>query len=142
MRSCVLRTVLLTLAVASGLDALAQTVPENSPLMIRSVAGRDLFEFYCATCHGGDGKGKGPVTPVLKIPPPDLTELAQRNGGSFPSQRVETFITYGGDVLTPSHGSSDMPVWGPIFRGLDPSDTRVKVRIANLVKYIESIQRK
>jgi hypothetical protein len=35
-----------------------------------------------------------------------------------------------------------MPVWGPIFRGLDPSDTRVNVRIANLVGYIESIQLK
>jgi hypothetical protein len=35
-----------------------------------------------------------------------------------------------------------MPVWGPTFRSLDPSDTRVKVRIANLVAYIASIQAK
>jgi hypothetical protein len=41
-----------------------------------------------------------------------------------------------------SHGSADMPVWGPIFRSLDRSDARTRVRIANLVAYIESIQSK
>jgi len=49
-------------------------------------------------------------------------------------------VTNGGDVLSPAHGSADMPVWGPVFRGLDPSDALVKVRIANVVTYIESIQ--
>jgi hypothetical protein len=34
-----------------------------------------------------------------------------------------------------------MPIWGPTFQALDPSDSRVKVRIANVVKYIESVQR-
>jgi len=55
---------------------------------------------------------------------------------------VEAFITNGGDVLTPAHGNSDMPVWGPIFRALEPSGTLVKVRIANVAAYIESMQAK
>jgi hypothetical protein len=44
--------------------------------------------------------------------------------------------------LVPAHGSKDMPVWGPIFRALDPNDTATKVRIANIVDYIESMQPK
>ncbi len=94
------------------------------------------------TCHGRDGKGNGPVASALKVAPADLTRLARRNGGAFPRQRVEAFITNGGDVLTPAHGNSDMPVWGPIFRALEPSGTLVKVRIANVAAYIESMQAK
>ena len=37
-------------------------------------------------------------------------------------------------------GTSAMPVWGPIFRGLDPSDTLAKIRVANVVAYIDSMQ--
>ena len=33
-----------------------------------------------------------------------------------------------------------MPVWGPIFRALDPKDSLAAIRIANLVTYVESIQ--
>ena len=39
-----------------------------------------------------------------------------------------------------AHGSSDMPVWGPIFRALDPSDARVARRVDNIVEYVESLQ--
>ena len=35
-----------------------------------------------------------------------------------------------------------MPVWGPIFRGLDPSAARTTMRIDNLVTYLESLQGK
>jgi mono/diheme cytochrome c family protein len=130
-------------AVCAAASVIAQTTgPKNPPLVIGSLAGQDLFRFYCATCHGRDGKGNGPVAAALKVAPPDLTRLARRNGGAFPRERVEAFVTNGGNVLTPTHGSSDMPVWGPVFRGLDPSDTFVKVRIANLVEYLESIQAK
>ena len=135
---CVLAGVL---AVCYG--ALAQTTgPRLPPLAIPSLAGRDLFEFYCATCHGRDGKGNGPVAAALKVPPRDLTRLARNNGGTFPRQQVETFINDEGRALVPAHGTPDMPVWGPIFRGLDSSDTLANVRIANVVDYIASMQAK
>jgi hypothetical protein len=41
-----------------------------------------------------------------------------------------------------THGSSDMPVCGPVFRGLGGTDTRSKIRVANLVQYLESLQEK
>jgi hypothetical protein len=129
--------VFLAAAVAPLARPAGQTLP---PLVIRSTAGQDLFAFYCASGHGRDGRGGGPVAGTLKVPPPDLTRLAQRYGGTFPRQRVEAFVTNDGSILSPAHGSSDMPVWGPIFHGLDPSDTLVRVRIANLVAHIESMQ--
>ena len=119
----------------------AQTTGQQKlPLLISSMSGRDLFRFYCASCHGLDGKGKGPVASALTVPPSDLTAIAKQHGGTFSKAGVESFVTGEPDRLTPAHGSKDMPVWGPIFRGLDPNDTVNKVRIANVVGYIESIQ--
>ena len=119
-----------------------QTIRENPPLVIDSLYGPDVFAFYCAPCHGRDGKGSGPVAIALKSRPPDLTQIAKHNGGTFPTRRVESYVTNGDVKPIPAHGTADMPVWGPTFRSLDPSDSRVKVRIANLVAYIESIQAK
>jgi hypothetical protein len=41
-----------------------------------------------------------------------------------------------------AHGSREMPVWGPIFRGLDPNDRLNRVRIRNIVEYLASMQAK
>jgi len=133
----------LTLVTAlSGQTATQPADPKNPNLVITSMVGRDLFEFYCSSCHGRDGKGAGHAAPALKVPPPDLTTLAQRNRGTFPADRVAASIKGEGRLRTPAHGSSDMPVWGPIFKGLDSRDAVNAARIENLVKYIESIQAK
>jgi hypothetical protein len=108
-------------------------------LIIESMTGEDSFMFYCTSCHGPSGGGDGPVARSLKTRPPDLTVLRKRNGGTFPRADVISFVTGVSDKL-PTHGPSDMPVWGPIFRALDPSDARVKIRIENIVNFIESIQ--
>jgi mono/diheme cytochrome c family protein len=100
----------------------------------------EMFKTYCASCHGVDGKGHGPAAEALKVPPADLTVLSQKNGGKFPSGKVSRVIE-GADVI-PAHGSSDMPTWGVIFHSLDPGNASLtKLRIANLVKYIESMQK-
>jgi mono/diheme cytochrome c family protein len=120
-----------------------QTITRQNPsFAVPSLYGADLFQFHCATCHGRDGKGDGPTAKALKSAPPDLTRIASRNGGKFPSQQVERFVTDGSDGLAPSHGSKEMPVWGPIFRSVLLSDTEAKTRIKNLVSYVESIQAK
>ena len=126
----------LTATAASG----QRTGPSTPPLVIESMYGPDLYRLYCATCHGRDARGGGPAASALKVPPPDLTVLARRQKGVFPAFEVETIIR-GGTAVT-AHGSDEMPVWGPIFRALDPSDARVKTRIANLVAYIASIQQR
>lgn len=131
--------VVVSAAVATAVTAQTTRQP-SSPLIIKSVYGRDLYEFYCATCHGRDGKGGGPVAPALTTRPTDLTTIAARHGGTFPRARVESYVAEDGVPLVTAHGSKDMPVWGPIFRSLDPSDTMAKVRVANLADYLASIQ--
>ena len=117
-----------------------QASPRNPPLVIDSLYGPDLFKFYCAPCHGRDGKGHGPVAEALKRLPPDLTQITRRHGGVFPRALIEAFVTNDGGRLVQAHGTAEMPLWGPTFRSLDASDIRVKVRISNLIDYIESIQ--
>jgi mono/diheme cytochrome c family protein len=103
--------------------------------------GRQMFKEYCAACHGLDGKGRGPVAASLRKPPPDLTTLAKRHGGSFPEEYVTQLLHFGPGFL--SHGSSEMPVWGPIFRDFENyNEAAVRKRIQNLCDYLESIQEK
>jgi mono/diheme cytochrome c family protein len=116
------------------------TGAKNPPLVISSLYGRDLFEMYCATCHGREGRGNGPAAEALKVRPADLTTIARRNGGTFPKSRVESFVTVGEDRASPAHGSKEMPVWGPIFRALDPNDAANKIRLANIVEYVGALQ--
>ena len=75
-----------------------------------------MFNNYCAVCHGKDGKGGGPAASALKTPPADLTTLAQKNGGKYPSAHISSVIR--GQASMPSHGSQDMPVWGPLFSSI------------------------
>jgi mono/diheme cytochrome c family protein len=139
------KTVLVAALIVSVATAVAigQTrPPAQARLILDSLTGRDSFEFYCATCHGVTGRGDGPVAPALKAPAADLTSLARRNGGMFPRQQVLSLLTGTGRQQPTAHGPSDMPVWGPVFRFLDPSDVRVKVRIENLVAHIATLQAK
>ncbi len=131
---------LLVGGFAVMLAAGQSTSPATPPLVIESMYGPDLYRLYCATCHGRDGRGNGPAAASLKVPPPDLTRLARRRTGVFPARDVEAIVR-GGTVIT-AHGSDEMPVWGPIFYALDPSDARVKARISSLVGHLASIQQK
>ena len=136
------------LLVVSGLLGLAvwgtaqKTEIKSSPIRpAPAESGQAMFVEYCAVCHGKDAKGAGPALSALKVPPTDLTTLAKRNRGSFPSAHVSNVIRLGGDVV--AHGSKDMPMWGPAFSSLVPhSDAVVQQRIANLTKYIKSLQEK
>jgi mono/diheme cytochrome c family protein len=101
--------------------------------------GSQLFRTYCASCHGTDARGMGPMADRMRHQPPDLTRFAARNGGLFPSERVRRIID-GRDVT--SHGDRDMPVWGDAFKRTRDgrSEAEVKLRIDAIVKYLEAIQ--
>jgi mono/diheme cytochrome c family protein len=102
--------------------------------------GRQMYKDYCAACHGSDGRGRGPVTHSLRKTPPDLTTLAKRHGGTFPAEYVTNVLRFGFGLS--AHGSSEMPVWGPIFQYEEHySEAAVRQRIRNLCEYLESIQR-
>ena len=135
------RALALILAVGAAVAGTAAQTRRPAPLVIDSLVGSDLFGFYCASCHGADGKGAGPLAQALRTPPADLTSIAKRNGGPFPRSRVSAYVSSDEPGVV-AHGPRAMPVWGPIFHALDASDVRTKMRIDNLVSYIESIQAK
>ena len=62
---------------------------------------------------GLGGKGNGPAAEGLTVPPPDLTALARKNGGKYPSDHVRSAIE--GDLRLPTHGAKEMPAWGDLF---------------------------
>ena len=111
---------------------------KSTPL-IDSIQGADLYKAYCASCHGAGAKGDGVMTASLKVKPSDLTRIAVRNGWTFPLMRMERIIS--GEELPPTgHGSSQMPVWGPIFSHVDRDQDLGRVRIDNLARYLRDIQ--
>ena len=132
---------LVTMGVALVSAGQSSRAGDPPRLVIESMTGEDSFRFYCAPCHGLGGRGDGPVGQSLKTPPPDLTLLTKRAGGTFPRAEVISFITGVSDKL-PTHGPSDMPVWGPIFQALDTQDRMNRIRIENVVAFVESIQTK
>jgi len=102
--------------------------------------GPDLYKRYCAVCHGKGGKGDGPAAAALKASPTDLTQLSKRNGGKFPVGAIRQLL--GGGSSTPAHGSPEMPIWGPVFRAMTPDENIAKLRVDNLLRYLESMQQK
>ena len=133
----------LSWIVFTSIATTSQTAPkskEQLEQLIYSVKGPDLFRAHCAACHGLDATGSGPLASALKTKVPDLTVLTRNNGGQFPSERVRRTIL--GDDPLMSHGSREMPVWGPIFHRVEADQDFGNVRLQNLVKYLESIQKK
>ena len=120
--------------------------------------GKVEFQASCASCHGVDGKGRGPVAQQLKVPPADLTALAKNNNGVFPITAV--YETIDGRRTISAHGTHEMPIWGerynpvkglphivdPAYDALDPSrDLRevvVRTRILAIIDYLNRIQQK
>jgi mono/diheme cytochrome c family protein len=108
--------------------------------MKQSTPGAETFRTYCATCHGTSATGDGPLAASMRRKPANLTEIAKRNGGVFPSEMV--FKVIDGRQPVRGHGGPDMPAWGDAFsRSREAGDDeRVKSVIQALVTYIESIQ--
>jgi len=107
-------------------------------------AGKMYYRQYCATCHGPNGKGDGPLAAALKSKSTDLTQLAKQNGGKFPYMDVLDYID--GAKPIASHGSKEMPAWGETFQSDSAGDpmqqAMVRGRLMLLTDYIRSIQEK
>jgi hypothetical protein len=123
------------------LSACASTgMRDRSPA---EMSGMEMYEQLCSSCHGVSGRGDGPVSSLIKISVPDLTRIAQRDGGEFPVEDVRRTIDGRWDRR--AHGARDMPVWGWQF--YDSSATNdaeeralVDSMIGRLVEYLRGIQ--
>ena len=149
MIKCGLGWLMLT-GLAAGFPALAQAKDFD--------IGKSVFQSSCASCHGMDAKGKGPVSDQLKIPPSDLTTLSRKNGGVFPTNAVYE-IVYGTKTV-PAHGNREMPIWGERFNpivnlphSVDPfywkmagpeqnPEVVVRTRILAVIDYLNRVQQK
>jgi len=105
----------------------------------------------CASCHGAGGKGNGPEATSLVVKPADLTVLAKKNGGQFPTAYVRQVID--GRAHVAAHGSREMPVWGVQFQVVPPDqpqapseqpfgyrEDKVQARIEALIAYLAQLQ--
>jgi mono/diheme cytochrome c family protein len=134
MMEAKMRALPFILSLVLGLPAIAQDVQQ----------GEAIFGYYCATCHGRDATGNGPMSPSLVVRPTDLTALRSQNGGVFPTTRVVMRID-GRDPLV-SHGSM-MPVYGDFFAGTDVmtkteagQPVLTSQPVVDLLAYLEGLQ--
>lgn len=135
------RSALLLGATALAVAAAAEAAPRKTDDF---PSGQQLFLDHCATCHGTDATGNGPMAPALKVAPADLTGISIRAGGTFPANRIVEIIRYGGDIV--GHGTAAMPVWGKVLSeeggGGKGGGAFSRRAVIELKRYLESIQRK
>ena len=133
---------------ASGIAmlALVAALPWQSAAFAKDLSqktGKELYQRLCSGCHGERGEGDGVIGSYFKMQPPNLTQLAQRNGGQFPADEVRK--TVDGRDNPGAHGSRQMPIWGVALYDTDTRDPRqeqqVNEMIDRLVEYLRSIQK-
>lgn len=136
-----MRVVLLCASLAmSSLSLFGQSSQEDKPLPITfSLDPGEMYRTWCASCHGEKGRGDGPAAAALKTRPADLTQLAKKNGGKFPTERVRSYIE--GTATVSAHGSREMPVWGTFFKNMG-GEIGTTYRVISLANYVESLQAK
>ncbi|MFN3722588.1 MAG: c-type cytochrome [Paracoccaceae bacterium] len=131
-----LPTLSLFAALALGACVIA-TTPKPMP------TGAQDFADYCAGCHGLSGAGGGAVAGTLSKRPADLTRLARRNGGTFPTTRVMAKI-WG---YTGGKGGGVMPNFGPLlasetmpYDGGDGILTPTPIRLVQIAEHLKTLQ--
>jgi len=106
-------------------------------------SGAELFERFCASCHGEGARGNGPVAATLNVAVPDLTMIRARYG-DFPATMIRDIVD-GRGIDMRAHGTRTMPVWGYEFWVEEGGDVvaqrSVREVINKLVEYLRSLQR-
>lgn len=102
--------------------------------------GKDEYEWNCSACHGLKARGEGEMSKMLVKPPPDLRNIASRNGGQFPFWRV--FAIIAGEDKIAGHETFQMPKYWQRFRADEgrPGFENADFRLLALTHYLESIQ--
>jgi len=108
-----------------------------------SMTGSELYGRFCASCHGATGHGDGAAAKSLTVTVPDLTQIARRHGGMFPTERIEKIID--GRYVIGAHGTRTMPIWGEGWSrseiGNPDAERATRTIIARLVDYVQLLQR-
>jgi len=127
------------MTAVAGAQNQPKRIEHTAAAPISPASGHDMFMSYCAPCHGKTAKGDGPAASALKIAPADLTVLAKENSGKYPANKVTAILS--GQTDLAAHGNKEMPVWGVVFWSMSGGHAgEVQQRVANLNRYIESLQ--
>lgn len=130
------------LGAAVGL-ALAGAALAFDAVTLEDYTGEELFVRFCASCHGSEAHGDGPVSRSLNVAVPDLTTITRRYG-QFPAGAIRDVID-GRGIDRRAHGTREMPVWGYEFyveEGADVNAQRaVREAINKLIEHLREIQR-
>ncbi len=133
----------LTALAALTITTLAACADEMCFNFSDRYSGAILFQLHCASCHGDDARGKGPVAEFINVKVPDLTQISAAHGGKFPTEEVFRIID--GQADMPAHGTRHMPVWGYEFFGQQADDERAHAeateKVDALVNYLRKLQR-
>jgi mono/diheme cytochrome c family protein len=135
----------LVAMIAGGIGYAAQNQPADKVVVqapkTSPASGKQMYVSYCAPCHGVDGRGNGPIASSLVQRPADLAVLSKNNGGKFPSTHVVSVLQFG--ITVSAHGNAEMPIWGPVFSNMNPTNTQkdvIALRVSNLTRYLDSLQ--
>ena len=139
-----MKVLMATIGIVMGLSCASTAALAQE----KSDFGKQEFESKCASCHGQNGRGDGPLSRLLTPKPTDLTTMARRNGGVFPAQRAYDIID--GRQEVEAHGTRAMPVWGRDYRANAPDlegafdfrTTVAQAKILALVDYLFRLQEK
>jgi hypothetical protein len=127
---------------SSAISLFAASALSAGPFTLADYSGGEVFQRFCASCHGETGRGDGPVARDLADAVPDLTAISRRYG-DFPEARIREIID--GRGVISAHGARSMPVWGYEFwveEGADrEAEREMHEVIDRLVDYLESLQR-
>ena len=118
----------------------AQQAPGT--FVLEDFTGAELYQRFCASCHGESGRGDGPVASSLLVAVPDLTQISRRYGNRFPVEQLREIVDGRSNVI--AHGTREMPVWGYEFwweEGADiQAESAARAIIEELLAYLRTIQ--
>lgn len=125
---------LVTLA-ALALGACTQQAPQ--------ARGAAFYAKYCTSCHGTSAQGDGPLAASFRVAPANLTLIAERNGGIFPTEDVMAQINgYKGRHQFGGMPEFEQDLTGPVIDWVSSTGEVIKTRQAliDVAAYLESIQ--
>ncbi len=138
-RSSTMASCALVLGSSLAMAQKKAPIPEDSKF-IESIQGPDLFRAYCGSCHAEIFVRSAGADLSDEAAGPFPLPSAPRNGGKFPFLKVQEIIAGQAPVVV-SHGNREMPVWGPIFSQVTTDQDFGTLRVYNLAKFLETLQK-
>lgn len=122
-----------------GTEKAVKKVAPAPGMVTAPTAGEEMYAAYCVGCHGEDGLGYGRYSSDCTVPPSDLTQLARKNYGIYPVEKVRQVLRQGTGQAPAGRGY--MPIWEPLLKVLNGDAPGVtEVRIRSLAEYVRTMQ--